>query len=223
MPSWNIHMALADAIYDARPDCILDGAAFLFGNLLPDLYVGYMVSDVSKHITYEETHFADPDAVPIPQFEEFWEDYGAQGAKAGSYDLCLGTYTHLIADAVFNSATQKFLADNGIPRGEAARIKKQADFDTFGKSLALQHAPKLTEKVLIEAFYYPQYTIDDKDLKKAEKVALNIYENNNKEALNFNDSSAMYCMLTRDFFESCMKRAIEVSLVNVERIAKATI
>lgn len=45
MPSWNIHIAHAERLLKGGGSvarAVRDGNAFLFGNLIPDIYVGYM-------------------------------------------------------------------------------------------------------------------------------------------------------------------------------------
>ena len=67
MPSWNIHIAQAERLLARDGACarfVRDANAFLFGNLVPDIPVGYMVPG-APHIAYRETHFTEP--VPIPK------------------------------------------------------------------------------------------------------------------------------------------------------------
>ena len=55
MPSWNIHTAHVERLlreHGASELGIGDKDAFLMGNLLPDVYVGYMVPDASWRIDY---------------------------------------------------------------------------------------------------------------------------------------------------------------------------
>ena len=60
MPSWNIHIAHAEGLLeDGGPfaGVVRDRNAFLFGNFVPDIYVGYMVPSVAEPIPYRVTHF----------------------------------------------------------------------------------------------------------------------------------------------------------------------
>ena len=80
MPSWNIHIAQTQEVL-AR-DCSLtravrDQNAFLFGNLVPDIRVGYMVPGIADPIPYRITHFAKPEPIPKPREDEFWHTYVA--------------------------------------------------------------------------------------------------------------------------------------------------
>ena len=58
MPSWNIHIAHVQRLLheqDARALGICDANAFLFGNLVPDVYVGYLVRPTSRTVPYRVT------------------------------------------------------------------------------------------------------------------------------------------------------------------------
>ena len=71
MPSWNVHTAHVERLFsDRSPQAlgIRDANAFLFGNFVPDIYVGYMVREVTHTIDYRDTHFVDPSYVPEPRY-----------------------------------------------------------------------------------------------------------------------------------------------------------
>ena len=58
MPSWNIHTAHVERLLaDCEPDDlgIEDVNAFLFGNYVPDIYLGFMVADITFHVDYCRT------------------------------------------------------------------------------------------------------------------------------------------------------------------------
>ena len=64
MPSWNIHIAHAEGLLAKDGPVarvVRDRNAFLFGNLIPDIYVGYMVPGIVHPIPYRVTHFAKPE------------------------------------------------------------------------------------------------------------------------------------------------------------------
>lgn len=78
MPYWNLHTAHAQHLLaQGEPEefGIKDPNAFLFGNYVPDIYVGYMVEHPSGIMPYTNTHLADPHAIPIPRAQEFWDTY----------------------------------------------------------------------------------------------------------------------------------------------------
>lgn len=90
MPSWNIHTAHVERLLREEGAARLgvrDVNAFLFGNFLPDIYVGYMVPvPVARLRDYRETHFADGGAIPSPNYQAFWDRFvaGCDAEAAGS-------------------------------------------------------------------------------------------------------------------------------------------
>lgn len=78
MPSWNIHIAHAERLLKGGGSvarAVRDRNAFLFGNLIPDIYVGYMVPGVVRPVPYRVTHFAKPEHIPKPRAGEFFDAY----------------------------------------------------------------------------------------------------------------------------------------------------
>jgi hypothetical protein len=140
MPSWNIHTAHAERLLASEGASALgvrDANAFLFGNLLPDLYVGYMVRPITHKIPYAETHLTDADFIPLPDHEAFWrrfvepaleggpEPASSQDAPVPLLDVLLGTWCHLATDAVYNAHTRAFIERRNVQAGEKIRILKQ--------------------------------------------------------------------------------------------------
>lgn len=89
MPSWNIHIAQTERMLaraSVLADSVRDRNAFLFGCVVPDIFVGYMVPGIADPIPYRITHFAKPEPIPKPREHEFWDTYVApllKGAPAG--------------------------------------------------------------------------------------------------------------------------------------------
>ena len=78
MPSWNIHTAHVERLFAQRDpqDLGIDDAnTFLFGNFAPDIYVGFMVPDVSFRIDYCTTHLARISLIPVADADLFWNLY----------------------------------------------------------------------------------------------------------------------------------------------------
>lgn len=179
MPSWNIHTAHVERLLaEDAPSAlgIRDVNAFLFGNLVPDIYVGYMVPDTSRTIAYQETHFADPGYVPVPRYEEFFERFVAPGTPAGGLvpDVVLGAWAHLVADHVYNERFNQLIDRIGVSPGTVTRERKQADFDTYGRMLEIHLVPEPTEALLAQAARFPQYAIGEADVRAACRVMAGI-------------------------------------------------
>ena len=170
MPSWNIHTAHVERLLAETNPVTLgvrDVNAFLFGNLVPDIYVGYMVPDATRKIDYRETHFADPSHVPEPRYEEFFERFAGPSTDGEGHvsDVVLGAWTHLLADNVYNTRFNQLLDRLGLKAGTEVRIRKQGDFDTFGRTLNISLVPRVTPDLLVQAAAFPQYEVTEADVR----------------------------------------------------------
>lgn len=326
MPSWNIHIAHAEGLLAKDGPVarvVRDRNAFLFGNLVPDIYVGYMVPGIVHPIPYRVTHFAKPEHIPKPREAEFWAQYvapmlselgiangcsggggistdgvvdaigaaeskspepsiavdgiaavpavaapaadgiaaapatasaageeaaampfGAKPGDAGSlarevahvspahaptyelefdpahsarfqeeafdetarasalpaaarhslFDMVLGAWTHLLADTIWNSRVSDYLDALGEKPSKGFRIKKQGDFDQFGKSLAIDAFPASTPGLIDTAAQFPQYAIDERSVYFTCAIAHEIVRTNHLAA------PAPYRLLTKEFF-----------------------
>ena len=269
MPSWNIHIAHAEGLLvEGGPlaGVVSDRDAFLFGNLVPDIYVGYMVPCVVHPIPYRVTHFAAPEHIPKPREGEFWDAYVAPmarelgvsigefaacgrciGNEAGSlarevahvspahtptydltfdpaqsarfqqeafepvkvgvgaatdgsgsprdlFDLVLGTWVHLLADTIWNRCVNDFLDALGEKPSKDFRIKKQGDFDQFGKSLNIDAFPVPTARLVDAAVRFPQYAIDERSVYFTCAIAHEIVRTNSLSV------PPAYRLLTEEFF-----------------------
>lgn len=209
MPSWNIHTAHVERLLDQEDPAALgirDVNAFLFGNLVPDIYVGYMVADLPRTIEYRETHFADPGHVPEAHYWEFFERFALPGASRDDQasDVVLGAWAHLVADNVYNRRTNAFRRERGIPSGTETRIKKQADFALFGHTLRITMTPAPTDALLAQAEAFPQYAIDAPTARAACEVMADIVRENTAHHIT---GAPAYQMLSAEFFASTMDEA----------------
>ena len=267
MPSWNIHIAQTERLFQrggAVARTVVDRNAFLFGSLIPDIYVGYMTPAIREPIPYRITHFATPSHIPKPREGEFWDTYVAPAAErlgvhpggcaaseadripaaslrveqdyvsrshypqryedaeppvwqacaadedtspeavdASRFDLVLGAWSHLVADNLWNTRVNEFLDAHGGRPSEAFRIKKQADFDGFGKSLALDALPRATSRLAAAAERFPQYPIDERTLLMVVGVAHETVRTNPG-----GHGHPPYQLLTEEFFDATLEEAI---------------
>lgn len=202
MPSWNIHTAHVEYLLaHGQPDKlgIRDTNAFLFGNIVPDVYVGYMVKNPTRKIRYGDTHFVDPGFVPEPRFWEFWEKEALPAADGQGRvsDLVLGAWCHLVADNLYNHHTNQFLVDHDIQPGEQTRIRKQGDFDLFGRTLDIDLTLRVDEALLEQATHFPQYEVAEEDVRSAVEVQDQIVRHNQEAHIG---GVPDYAMLTPAFF-----------------------
>ncbi len=209
MPSWNIHAAITKKILESNdPERlgIYDTNAFKFGNLLPDVYVGYMVKDITHTLRYIQTHLTEPEHIPIPGADTFWNTFcDPYIASGGVSSMVLGAWSHLQTDAVFNKAVRAFNAAHNIAPGNETRIKKQADFHLFGNSLDIDIAINPTSHLLEEAAKFPHYAIDAPDVRAAIAAFKEAKRKSKTEPMTNN-----YLLLSRDFLNSTLQSATNV-------------
>lgn len=256
MPSWNVHIAHAQRLLSECPASSLgirDANAFLFGNLVPDVYVGYMLPHPSGILPYSLTHFADPCSIPVPREREFWDLYvepalelpsdvplgpasitveeGVEISRAGGHfaipatperheavaamlraagyrasDVVLGAWAHLMCDHAYNEATHAWLQEYHVPAGERTRIRKQGDFDKFGRTLPIELTGEATEALVAQAAAFPQYALRRADVERSVEVANAIVTNNRANHI---DGVPDYSLFTADFFHEVFEHANE--------------
>ena len=221
MPSWNIHTAHAERLLASEGASALgvrDANAFLFGNLLPDLYVGYMVRPITRKIPYAETHLTDADFIPLPDHEAFWrrfvepaleggpEPASSQDAPVPLLDVLLGTWCHLATDAVYNAHTRAFIERRNVQAGEKIRILKQKDFDVFGRTLDISARLVADDALLRAAAAFPQYEIDAADVRAAARSHGRVVDDNAERHIAHAPS---YQLLTAEFFSQATADAHE--------------
>ena len=178
MPSWNIHTALVEHLLDAYPVeslGIADANSFLFGNYVPDIYLGFMVKDTTYRLDYCLTHLARPNTLPVANPDQFWDEclwteYRRPETEEGM-SLALGVWTHLMADRTFNMRARQFCQTHDAPVGKQLLKRKQADFDIFGRSLGITSHVQITPKLLDAAKAFRQYSILPDDVKRTIDVA----------------------------------------------------
>ncbi len=199
MPSWNVHIAHVERLLaDAEPStsAICDRDAFALGNLVPDVYVGYMVPDASRTIEYKLTHLADPLFIPAPDASLFYRTY-VRGHKKN--DVVLGAWCHLLCDHYYNLRTTEYIARIGVQPGDLTRQRKQADFALYGHTLDISLVPRLSDAVLEQCRAFEQYELDPDDMRRAVKAAASIVQDN--QAHHIGDTP-QYDLLNEEFFAS---------------------
>ena len=178
MPSWNIHTAHVEHLLAETPAEALgisDANAFLFGNYVPDLYLGFMVHDTTYRLDYCLTHLARPNLIPVPDADHFWDDcvwriFRRPQSESG-WSLALGVWAHLVADRMYNMRFRKFCQTRVVPEGDELRLSKQADYDLFGHSLGISSHVRETPELLEAAQKFRQYSILPDDVRRALVVA----------------------------------------------------
>lgn len=249
---------------------VRDRNAFLFGSIVPDIFVGYMVPSVTEPIPYIITHFAKSEPIPKPREDEFWNAYvkpllgtaergGAthlptlneerewlnrvhypkrfegqpplppidgpcdlqpseDDVARSVFDMVLGTWAHLVADNLWNTRVNEFLDALGDKPSNEFRIKKQTDFDKFGRTFALSAIPRATERLFQAAERFPQYKIARRYTLESVGVCHEIVRTNQGVA-----DHEPYRLLTDEFFTSTFNEVVEgTEQAYAERVASET-
>ena len=205
MPSWNIHTAHAEKLlaeYGAERLGIMDANAFVFGNYVPDIYVGYLVKDTTKTIEYKDTHLARKAYIPLPRHDIFWRRY-IEGRDDVS-DVTLGTWTHLVCDNVYNAHTRAFIKKVHVKPGEQTRIAKQGDFAAFGHTLDISTHVVADDALIAQCAAFPQYDIPESDVRKTVVAACAFVDDNQEHFL---PELPELALLTPEFFASAFAEA----------------
>ena len=176
MPSWNIHTAHVERLFAERKPAELgidDANTFLFGNFAPDIYVGFMVPNVSFRIDYCTTHLARISLIPVADADLFWNLYIAYRTPTSpsGLSLVLGAWAHLVADRYYNGNFRRFWQTHDVPGGDEQRIRKQADFDLFGHYLGIHSRVQETSQLLQAAYDFKPYRILAEDVARSIIVA----------------------------------------------------
>ncbi|MBQ9043916.1 MAG: hypothetical protein IJ111_14025 [Eggerthellaceae bacterium] len=178
MPSWNIHTAHVERLLaEHAPESlgISDANIFLFGNYVPDVYLGFMVHGTTFRLDYCLTHLARPNIIPVPDADQFWNDciwrvFRRPKTEAGM-SLALGVWAHLVADRMYNMRFRQFCQTRDVPKGDELRLRKQADYDLFGHSLGIKSHVKATPELLEVAKAFREYSILPDDVQRTIDVA----------------------------------------------------
>ena len=207
MPSWNVHLAHAERLLNevgASACGVRDENAFLVGNVVPDIPVGFIVKDPVKQLKYTFTHLAVKNPIPLPRDDRFWSAY-IEGRDEVD-DVTLGAWAHLAADYVYNLHTRAYLEKIGMEPGDEARTGKQGDFALFGRTLKLSRYVHVDEVVLRETAAFEQYSLPEVDVREAVGMCNFYVDENHREHL---AELPELALLTPDFFATAWEEAHE--------------
>lgn len=218
MPSWNIHIAQVEHLLEAHGAEALgirDANAFLVGNFIPDVYVGFMVPSATRRIDYKLTHLAKREQIPVPDYETFWDFYIAERRERVT-DLTRGAWAHLVADHVYNERVREILGERGLSADDAMRIAKQADFAAFGDTLPLALIPKADGTLLEQCARFAPYSISESDARATVEVAADIVEGNHTGK---QETHPEFQLLDASFFQQAFAETERVICAGLERLA----
>lgn len=208
MPSWNIHTAHVERLLSERSpeDLGIDDAnAFLFGNYVPDIYLGFMVPDTTIRLDYCLTHMASPQAIPVPDADLFWDRYLflRKPKTPQKLSLTLGAWAHLAADCIYNMRFKQFCRERGLVADDDLRLRKQGDFDRFGRALRIASVVQVTPELLDAAHGFGAYSILADDVRRSVQVARDIVADASGGAVGQCDYALLDSGWMEDTFSLC--------------------
>ena len=207
MPSWNVHLAHAERLLNevgASACGVRDENAFLVGNVVPDIPVGYIVKNPVLKLPYVVTHLAEKVPIPFPRDDEFWDTYIKGHDEVD--DVTLGAWAHLVADNVYNVHTRAYLDAIHVEADHEARLGKQGDFALFGRTLKISRYVHVDESLLRETAAFEQYSLPEADVRAAVEMCNFYVDENHREHL---AELPELKLLTPDFFSTAWEEAHE--------------
>ena len=204
MPSWTIHLALANKLNKKMNLC----DDFLLGNILPDVLDGYIIKKPSHFVNKNESHFKNECTKKI-DIDLFISKY----KNKFNNPIVLGYLSHLVADKYFNdyfhsnhtikkdNKIRTVLKNGSLDSSEDKPWQiKQRDFERFGQMLLNNNGlSDLTIcNINIKNFVIDEVVVDNNDLhlvRKTVKKMLNnknIYNPNNYEVFTENELNLIF-------------------------------
>ena len=223
MPSWNIHLSVAN---DINKKLKLDKNSFYLGNTLPDV-------DYSMNITRNDTHFYNfkclkcPNEI-LPNIEDFLEKY----KNKLNNPLIMGMYVHLLTDFYFNNEIFSNYwvqdKDNNVIGAKLLNGKiteelkeyKHHDLELYGKYLFNYNVielPKFDNNIIInnKEINIKDYT--EEVLKKRVNYLNNEYLKKNKYSLKEKIFGIKYKMIKKEELDKMYSNCLNFICSNIEK------
>lgn len=226
MPSWNIHLAIAN---DINKKLKLDKNSFYLGNTLPD--VDYGMNTIRK-----ETHFYNfkcpnfPKEI-LPNINDFLKKY----KNKLNNPLIMGMYVHLLTDYYFNNEifSNYWVQDtNGNVLGAkllngkiTTELKeyKHYDLELYGKYLfnnIVIELPKFDNNILINKKDINIKDYTEEVLKKRIDYLNNQYVNKNKYKIQEKLFGLKYKMIPKEVLDKMYLNCIKFIEQNIKDLKK---
>lgn len=128
MPNWKTHLKISNRLNEKYSFNKKDFELFLIGSILPDINNSYIVTDISKKISHDITHFRSKE---YPSYILFKNKYKKELEERNP--LFIGYITHLFTDFMWNNNFYTLVTKRGITDKdkEELRILKQKDFKIY--------------------------------------------------------------------------------------------
>lgn len=222
MPSWNIHLAIAQEINKTLK---LDKDSFYFGNLVPD--VDYDMDIKRKDTHYHNIKCPSCPKENLPDINLFLKDY-----KKYLYNpVIMGMYVHLLTDYYYNNQiySKYWVQDinnniigarllNGKIVDNKKKFKHQ-DLGIYGKYLFKNkkiEMPKINNKLLKNIKKVKNNCYSNEIIKKRIEYLNNVYFNKNKYKLFEKIFGLKYKMISKKELDKIYNECIEYILDNIK-------
>lgn len=136
MPSWKIHLKVANNIKE-KLNIYEEKDKFMIGNVIPDMYGGHIIKNMSKIVEYEVSHYRTKAIINgghffLPDYEMFKNIH----IEKLTDPIILGYFVHLMTDYYFNKYTYTnccLINDKGEVIG--IKTKKDEILNCSGKTM----------------------------------------------------------------------------------------
>lgn len=238
MPCWGIHLHIANEL---NKKLNLEINQFLIGNVLPDIYSGWIIKGASKIEKYEVSHSGrrttlNKKIYTLPNIEKFEEE---NKSLFKENDLLLGYFSHILTDYFFNKYTflnyyvkdEKsktigcYLKNGEFISADVEEVKayKHLDFSIFSNK-KLQYFPEMklqiTENLIKKSKQIKTMEIFGNDLEiTVEYLNQMILDKSEKTR---NSKFVEYKIFTEEKLQEMTKECIEFVYNKVKDYAKKT-
>lgn len=225
MPSWSVHLAVAKKV---NKKLKLNDDLFLYGNLIPDVDKGTIITRYEAHYYNEKLPFP---TVPQEKMIDINKFLSVYKSKLGN-PLILGYYSHLLTDQFYNEKvyTSKWVQDNNnniigirfnnkilkIDIDDKKRLKrkyKHRDFELYGKYLfndGYVSIPQNINLVKENAIYLKDKFLTDELIDHRFNYLKNEFAKFNKLSLSEKLFKHNYKLFTKKELDNIMEECIEM-------------
>lgn len=233
MPSWSVHLAIAKKV---NKKLKLNDDLFLYGNLIPDVDKGTVITRYETHYYNEKLLFPTVPKEKMIDIKNFLKEY----KEKLNNPLILGYYSHLLTDQFYNEKvyTSKWVQDDNnniigirfnnkilnIDIDDKKRLKrkyKHRDFELYGKYLfndGYVSIPQNINLVKENAVYLKDKFLTDELIDYRFNYLKNNFAKFNKLSLSEKLFKHNYKLFTKKELDTIMEECIEMVINKIREV-----